>query len=255
MATETLEFDPLRWALHNLNSAPLDETYVDCTGQNAEEIRKRYRDLESPCYGFLAALRDANRLDLLVERANLESVPSLRPVPFRIPRPPIDAPFVEDWSPGDAQDTDDATACSRLLLWFAVAHQPLEFAADLLYWQQVQKALPLYRPDGGPLARPIVRIKIGVYESARGLFESILDGATVKLDTDKTPPQNSEVKDPDLHCFQTISAIARHAGVDESTIRRWRKKGRLQIHTSSDGTYICSLSQLAMQRDARKRKN
>jgi len=251
LATETLDLKPLGQRLNELESTSIDETCVDCTRQNADEIRKRYRDLELPCYRFVAALRDIDRLDLLADHAQLDPAPSLRPFPFRIPRPPKDHEFVEIWSPGEAQNTDDATACSRLLLWFAVAHEPKEFGADVLYWQQVQKALPLYGPDGGPLARPIIRIPDGVTNAAHSLYDATIDDADVGLldDVDPRPNENGDdISDPVK--YPTLKMIADDLNIDSATLYRWRKEGIIDVRHEGKG-YVCSESAMNRLRKPR----
>ena len=145
MPTENFHQEALRQRLFDLETTEVDLSWAT-KRRNDEEIRKRYRVLEQPCYGFVAALRDAGLVALLAEHARLESVPSLRPFPFCVPRPRRDRRSVEIWSPGDEQGTDDATANARLLLWFAVAYEPDKFGVDVLFWQQLLRSLSLYCP-------------------------------------------------------------------------------------------------------------
>lgn len=182
MPTENPHQEILRQRLHDLETTKVDLSWVTVR-QNNEELRKRYRVFEQPCYGFVAVLRDASILQLLAEHAQLEPVPSLRPFPYRVPRPGRAQDSVEIWSPGDEQGTDDATANARLLLCFAVAYSPDEFGADILFWQQQLRSLPLYRPtvEGGRKVRPLGRIKQGVCRAARALIEAAHDGAGAHL--------------------------------------------------------------------------
>ena len=123
MPKEPAHQETLRQRLHDLRATDVDLSW-DSKPRNGDVLRNRYRVLEEPCYALVAALRDANLLPLLAEHAQLQQIPSLRPVPFRVPRPARIEGSVDIWSPGDEQGTDDATAHARLLLWFAVAHAP-----------------------------------------------------------------------------------------------------------------------------------
>lgn len=251
MATVILDLKPLGQRLNALKSTSIDETCVDCTRQNADEIRKRYRDLELPCYEFVAALRDVDRLNLLADHAQLDPAPSLRPFPFRIPRPPKDHEFVKVWSPGEAQNTDDATACSRLLLWFAVAHNPIEFGADVLYWQQLQMALPLYRPEGRQKVRPIMRIPYGIFNAAHSLLNAANDYTDAGLLDDVDQPQNEngdDISDPVK--YPTLKKISDDLAVNSATLYRWRQEGILVVRREGKG-YVCSKSELKRLRKPR----
>ncbi len=79
MPTDKLHQEALRQRLHDLEMTEVDLSWVS-VGQDGEEIRKRYRVLEQPCHGFVAALRDGDLLQLLAEHAQLEPAPSLRPL-------------------------------------------------------------------------------------------------------------------------------------------------------------------------------
>ena len=136
MPKEPVYQETLRQRFHNLQSTVVDLSWASLP-RNGEVLRNRYRVLEEPCYGLVAALRDGGLLHLLAEHAQLEPAPSLRPFPYRIPRLGRIKGSVATWSPGNEQGTDDATANARLLLWFAAAHAPHEFGADLFFWQQV----------------------------------------------------------------------------------------------------------------------
>lgn len=251
MATVILDLKPLGQRLNELESTSIDETCVDCTRQNADEIRKRYRDLELPCYRFVAALRDIDRLDLLEDHAQLDPAPSLRPFPFRIPRPPKDHEFAEIWSPGEAQNTDDAMAYSRLLLWFAVAHKPIEFGADVLFWQQLQMALPLYRPKGSQLVRPFMRIPEGVSNAANSMFDAANDDAHAELLNDVDPRPNENRDDISAPVkYPTLKMIADDLNIDSATLYRWRKEGILDVRREGKG-YVCSKSELNRLRKPR----
>ena len=56
----------------------------------------------------------------------------------------------------------------------------------------------------------------------------------------------------DSQPFPTIQSIATYLRVVDSTVRRWRKNGTIQIK-KRDGNYICSKSQLRMRRDSRRK--
>ena len=193
----------------------------------------------------------AGLLGLLAEHAQLEPAPSLRPFPFRVPQFRRTQGSVRFWSPGKVQGTDDVTANARLLLWFAVAHAPDEFGADVLFWQQLLQSLHLYRREGGRIARPIVRVRDGVCNAARGLIDAAHVGVGANLAGDGERCQvddGGDIHDP--QAFSTIKSIARYLQIDASTLWRWRQKGILDVD-SRDGTYICSKSQLEILRRSR----
>lgn len=257
MPTENPHQETLRQRLHDLETTDVDLSWVTVR-QNGEELRERYRVLEQPCYGLVTVLREASLLQLLAEHAQLEPVSSLRPFPYRVPRPRRTQDSVEIWSPGDEQGTDDATANARLLLWFAVAYLPDEFGADLFFWQQLLRSLPLYRPtgEGGRKVRPLGRIQQGVCRAARALIEAAHDRAGAHLTEVADRSENhggGDISDP--QAFSKITAIADYLGFDASTLWRWRQKGILSVERGGNGTYICSKSQLEMLRRPRRRQS
>ena len=102
MPTEYQDNEALRQAFYQLETTKVDLSWVSAR-QDREELKKRYRELEKPCYDFVAALRDAGLVRLLAEHGQLESVPSLRPFPFRVPQLGQKQGLVKIWSPGAAQ--------------------------------------------------------------------------------------------------------------------------------------------------------
>lgn len=255
MPTEPPHQETLRQRLHDLKTTDVDLSWVSVR-QNGEELRERYRVLEQPCYGLVTVLREASLLQLLAEHAQLESVPSLRPFPYRVPRPRRTQDSVEIWSPGDEQGTDDATANARMLLWFAVAYSPDEFSADLLFWQQLLRSLPLYRPtgEGGRKVRPLGRIQQGVCRAARALIEAAHDGAGDHR-TEVAEGSGTHSSGDDLQAsFSKLISIARYLGIDASTLWRWRHNGVLPVERR-DGKCLCSKSKLEMLRESRPQKS
>lgn len=256
MPTDKLHQEALRQRLHDLEMTEVDLSWVS-VGQDGEEIRKRYRVLEQPCHGFVAALRDGGCLELLAEHAQLEPVPSLRPFPFRVPRPRPKPGSVRIWSPGAEQETDDATANARLLLWFAVAYAPDEFGADTLYWQQLLQSLRLYCEhacEDDREVRPFARIKDGVFHAASALIDAAHDEAATHL-TGAAEPSGIPSGEDDLAAFPTLTSIAHYLRIDASTLWRWRKAAIIAVERR-DGKYLCSKSQLArLRRRKRRRKS
>ena len=86
MPATPLDDEPLRQRLHHLVNTAVDLSWAR-VGPDREVIAKRYRVLEDPCHQLVAALRDADLIDLLAEHAQLKPVPSLQPFPYRVPRP------------------------------------------------------------------------------------------------------------------------------------------------------------------------